>query len=457
MRAPAAALAVIAIAAAAHADDPPVPVPVPAPAPAPVPAPAAATSPSPSEPSPALAALLAQTDAMAREVAHVRGLKLRHKIPNEVVDRAELRARLEKQAADHKTAAQTAAEGEALARWGLIPPGLDYTKLMVDVLTDQIAGYYDPDTKKLTISATAGDDEAWAELVLAHELDHGLQDQAFDLRKFEDLPDTEGDAEMARHALVEGDGIVLMLEVMLARQHRPPPWSNPEAARTIEQAMSAPTDDALDHAPLVVRESLMFPYRAGFAFVAALRRRHPWSAIDAAFRRPPRSTEQILHVDKYLADEKPVPVTGAVPASLPGYAIVHSTVWGELEMQLFLRAHGVADEVAGEAAAGWGGDRVLLLARPGDADPRHAIGLARFEWDSEADAIEAEQAATRALDDALVGASVTDGGRTRWLATDGTQAWVERRGSSLVMAIGVPSWAAEAVAADAWTALAPKP
>src|SRR5205823_4187933 len=98
-----------------------------------------------------LAALLARTDAVAKEVAKIRGLPLRHAIENEVVDRDELHARLVKLASDHKTAVETAAEGIALARWGLIPLGIDYTQEMVDLLTEQVAGYYDPETKKLTI------------------------------------------------------------------------------------------------------------------------------------------------------------------------------------------------------------------------------------------------------------------------------------------------------------------
>src|SRR5262245_10554332 len=89
-----------------------------------------------------LVALLRRTDAVAREVAKVRGLPLKRPIPNEVVDRDELRARLLKVAAEEKTAAESAAEGFALERWGMIPPGTDYEALLVDLLADQIAGYY---------------------------------------------------------------------------------------------------------------------------------------------------------------------------------------------------------------------------------------------------------------------------------------------------------------------------
>ena len=405
------------------------------------------------EPS-ALAKLVARTDAIAREVSRLRGIPLKGPIPHEVVGRDELRRRLLALAAEAKTRAQTQRDALALARWGLIPLATDYERLLVDLLAEQIAGYYDPKTKRLTISASAGDDAQWAELVLAHEIDHALQDQAFDLERFEDLPDHEGDASAARRALVEGDGVALMIELMLARAGAAVPWSNPQLTDAIDKAMAAPGDgDALDRAPLAIREAMLFPYRAGFTFVAALRRRQPWSAVDAAYARPPRSTEQILHPELYFADDPPVPIEIGPLAALRGYAVAHDTVWGELGYALFLRSHGVDAATVTGAAAGWGGDRAIVLARDGDPRAARAVGVARSEWDSEADAIEAAEAAVKAVDAAVVGATIEHGAaRTRWLALDGTVAWVERRGRSLAIVIGAPLWAADALAAELWVA-----
>ncbi len=401
----------------------------------------------------ALDKLLARTDKVAREVAKIRGLPLKKPIPNEVVDKDELRKRLVAMAAEDKTATETVAEGLSLARWGMIPLATDYKALLVDLLTEQIAGYYDPETKKLTISKTAGDDPAWAEMVLAHEIDHGLQDQSFDLKKFEDLPSSEGDAAVARRALVEGDGIALMVEVMLARSGNAAPWSNPEVAASIEKAMTVPGNgDGLDKAPLAIREGLIFPYRAGMSFVASLRRRQPWSAVDAAFAKPPRSTEQIIHPERYLAGDEPIPIEIKKPASLRDFTPAQSTVWGELGFTLFLRSHGISDAAAAEAAAGWGGDRAVTFAKGDDKRPQRAVGVSRSEWDSEADALEAFEAAEKALDHAVAGATIDHvGTRTRWMALDGTVSWIDRKGPSLVMVIGAPAWAAEALATEVWT------
>lgn len=395
-----------------------------------------------------LGKLLGKIDAVAKEVSKVRGLPLKHAIPNDVVDKAELHARLVKMAGEDKTAAETKAEGIALERWGMIPPGTDYTKMVLDLLTDQIAGYYDPETKKLTISQSAGDDPGWAEMVLAHELDHGLQDQSFDLKKFEDLPDSEGDAATARHALTEGDGIALMLEVMLIRNHAPIPWGNPEIADAIAKAMSAPSappggeQDPMDKAPLALRESMIFPYREGFAFVAALRRTKPWTAVDDAFtKRPPRSTEQIIHPERYLANDEPVPVSLSVPT---GWTKLQETVWGELGFDLWLRSHGVGADVAAEASTGWGGDRTMVIAR-GNA----RVGLAHTVWDSEPDAIEAFEAAGKAIAESVIGGRV-EASSTRFqvMALDGTASSVERRGADVVIIHGAPAYALKALEAQ---------
>ncbi|HEY4058292.1 MAG TPA: hypothetical protein VGM39_16885 [Kofleriaceae bacterium] len=393
--------------------------------------------------------LLASTGALAKEVAKIRGLKLKKPIPQDVVDEAELRKRLLAMASEEKGKKQTDGESVMMKRWGMLPQDTDYDALLVDLLTEQIAGYYDPETKKLTISESAGKDAMWAELVLAHELDHGLQDQAFDLQKYEDLPDGDDDAMNARRAVVEGDGIALMIELMLSRKGQAAPWSNPEVATMLQKGMSVPGGggDKFDKAPIAVREGLIFPYQAGIGFVAALRRRQPWSAVDAAFSNPPLSTEQVMHPDRYLTGDVPIEVSVTAPPSLAAWKQVHTTVWGELGFGLFLRANGIDERTAAFAGEGWGGDRVITLQR----DDGKTIGIATTAWDSEVDAIEAEEAAVKALDPQVKATLVRKPEAVRWLANDGTVGIIERKGPEMVIAIGVPAWLAEQVDQELWT------
>lgn len=418
------------------------------------------------------AQLVAKVDRVAKQVAHLRGLPRRKPIKHEVVSQEALRKRLADSAASDKNAAEIAAEAIGLERWGVLPIGTDYGALMVDVLTEQIAGYYDHDARTLYIAsrdpagaasdALSADDQAdWGEMLLSHEIDHALTDQSFDLGKLMKLPDGEGDAELARRALVEGDGMALMIEYLLAEKGKAAPWTDPDLAAMLMHTMDAdgPASAHLGAAPLWVRESLIFPYRAGLQFVASIRRRHAWSSVDAAYRRPPRSTEQVLHPDAYAADERPIVVTPALPPALSGFRTVWTDVWGEERWATFLRAHGVADAIALAAAAGWGGDRVVVYARPGDDDPRHAIGIARTAWDTDVDAEEATEALVRAMD-AFAGAAAErsdDGGR--WV-TAGRVSWVAHRGREVVAVIGAPAPLADALAQQVWTswkAKLPKP
>jgi hypothetical protein len=109
--------------------------------------------------------------------------------------------------------------------------------------------------------------------------------------------------------------------------------------------------------------------------------------------------------------------------------------------------------MAEEAAAGWGGDRAILLARPGERRAAKAVGILRSEWDSEADAIEAAESAGKALDDAVVGATIEQtSNRMKLLGVDGTVSWLERKGPSLVVVVGAPAWAADALATEVWSA-----
>ena len=384
--------------------------------------------------------LLARTDDVTKEVAKLRGLAPKRRIQRDLVDAAELKRRLVERTRRTRNAAQLAAEGRALARWGLVPRDADYAALVVDMLAEQIAGYYDPTDRTLYLARRPGTaPDVWAEMVLAHEIDHALQDQHFDLVKFTDVAATEGDALLARRALVEGDGVALMIEVFVAREGAPAPWGDPQVSATVQRALAVASGESrLARAPLALREQLLFPYHAGLEMVAALRRRRPWRAVDAAFARPPRSTEQVLHPDAYAADELPIAIGVAVPPALAGWDLAHHTVWGEAGVAVFLRQHGVAAGTAATAAAGWGGDRVALFARRG-ARGRDDVGVWRSVWDTDADAIEAEEAIVQAMDRWVVGTRIARGTPTRWLGLDGKVSWVERRDTELTVVVAAPA------------------
>jgi hypothetical protein len=403
--------------------------------------------------------LLARADVIAGKVAAVRGLKLKRPIAKGVVTDEQLRARILTRMDEDSPPAERAIEAAVAKRWGLVPWDTDLDKLVIDLLTEQIAGFYDPRERKLYIASARESDPAWADMVMAHEIDHALQDQHFDLDPWMKAVEDDADASAARSALVEGDGVALMIEYALAEQGKPPPWGEDLIVRLMMASMQGAvagggTGQLFDRAPLALREQMIFPYQAGVGFVAALRKTQPWKKIDDVFtRRPPVSTEQVMHPELYLADQRPDVIVDAPPPASSGLVKLHAAVWGEAGWGTFLRAHGVATETSQSAAAGWGGDRVVLVGpADGAAHPERTTALALITWDSEADALEAWDALGKALDAMVTGAGLaTTGAELRWIDAEGRITAAERKGDRIAIVVGAPLFQWRGLLAGAWT------
>ena len=308
------------------------------------------------------APLRVQTDdgiqRIARDLAPLveRAVGLTFKRPTRVVARSrdQVRAYL-----DHKIAADyPPAEIDAVQRayraFGLITDTTDLRSMMVDLYAEQVAGFYEPDSSALFV--VRGSDPTMIRLVLAHELVHALQDQYTHLNAILRLH-RKNDRQMAGQAVMEGQATVASFAA-LAPGGQAPDFERVWAAVRSglrEQQASQPVFAA---APHFVQESLLFPYLAGGEFVQqfdATRvtgNEEPWN------ERLPISTEQILHVSKYSAHERPVPVRITAPAR---DTLVYDDDFGEFETRTTLESWGVASDRAIAAAAGWNGDHYLLL------------------------------------------------------------------------------------------------
>jgi hypothetical protein len=373
-----------------------------------------------------LQALLKSTDDIAATVSHLRGLPIKTKIARGLMSRPEITKRLLQRVDEDYPAGELIAEERAYKLLGLLPVTTDYKKLVIDLLTEQIAGFYDPEAKELYLADWI--EPASQRMVMAHEIDHALQDQTFDLVKFTKPIKDNADEELARQSLVEGDGVALMIEFLLGETgQKQDPWANDQVVDMMAAATGVSGDGELDKAPLFVRESLIFPYVSGLRFIAASRRTHPWSDIDSIFRSPPLSTEQILHPEKYRAGEKPIPIKAA---DMRGWTRIYDNVLGEMMMGVLLRQYNVPKDEATRAAAGWGGDRIVVYA-PATGDDGKSVdkllGVDLSAWDQEADAIEACNSLKKI-----------------------TNSIVERRGNKVLLLINAPADSAAKIAADVW-------
>jgi hypothetical protein len=325
--------------------------------------------------------------------------------------------------------------GTSLKAFGLIPETMDLGQYLPDLLSSQVAGFYDPDDKYLALvdlprgALGKGEKAEGDDMVLVHELTHALQDQHFDLHRFED-PDPLSDGGTAKTALVEGDATLAMIDAAMKMSFEAMPGMDAIMANMMgdpEKLAAAspgfPGAREMSAAPAWIRETLMFSYFQGLSFCVSAKRRGGQALLDYAFTTdPPRSTEQILHPEKWHT-RRDDPVGLHFPdlaGELPGYRKAAEGELGELGLRILFRQDLKSREQADAAAVGWGGDRFAVYEKDGG---RLIVWIA--EWDSEADAGEFRSALQ-----AVPGWRAEAAGPTRVLAVLGSlpdEAWAKVR------------------------------
>jgi hypothetical protein len=347
-------------------------------------------------------AQLRYKQAFEQLLPSMRKLKFRHEVKREVTNRDDLRAFLIKEIDEEKSPAEFRAEELGMKALGLVPRDFDLKETMLRVLTEQIAAFYDPKTKTMhlikepkatrpltlverLVGRTTGFDKEENKTVIAHELTHALTDQHFDIEALQHAFKKDDDRDLALSALIEGDASL----TMLAAQAQD--WDGSTITRMradrldatfrmIGPLMMLGSGPNLRAAPPIVSETLVFPYLRGLVFCAHLTNQGGWSALDAAYRDPPLSTEQVIHPAKYR--DHPDPPTAIDLGRLEpgeGWKEAGRNVVGELQLSVLLRRHN------GPAAAeGWDGDEFAVFEGPKDR-----LGLVWLTtWDTDRDARE---------------------------------------------------------------------
>jgi hypothetical protein len=313
---------------------------------------------------------------------------------------------------------------------GLLPAGTDIRDVQSSVFGEQVAGYYDPRTKRLRVVEGAGtSNRVLDEMVLAHELTHALDDQAIGLNM--ERAEQTGDAAYAYTGVVEGVATQLMYAYV--ERHFD---ADVALGGLLGGAFASSTGGDL---PPFILASLTFPYLTGDAFVEDLLRRAGgrWTLVNLAEgERPPASTEQLMHPARWIAVDAPQDVgLPAVARALgPGYRRLTSGVFGEWQTSQLL---GLGGGRPGRAAAGWGGDAYALYRRDA-AEPcatpcrSRDVLVMRWQWDTPGDAREFADAVPGFVEEGLEGRPAGEGAWT----VDGAAARVstDPRRTTLVLA-----------------------
>lgn len=301
-----------------------------------------------------------------RQVQAIRELGARKPVTPVLLDEAGVRDWLTKANAEQTNQAVLANESRLFIHLGLLPAGSSLEQMELDLEAGQVVGFYDPASQGLYLLSDSGGVGPIEKLTFSHEYTHALQDQNFGLAGLAtDTPD-QGDRDLARTALPEGDATLTM--TLWAEEN----LSLGELLAVAGYSLTGPQADQLAGAPAILRETLTFPYEDGVSFVEGVYEDGGWAAVDRLYANPPDSTSQILHPELYADGVKPVAVSlPAVPASLgSGWKLTMQDTLGELQLRVWLKGENpssVETAAAASATSDWGGDRIGLYEGPSGA------------------------------------------------------------------------------------------
>ncbi len=341
----------------------------------------------------------------------------------------ELRERVRISLNDDYPAQDIRGDTATLVVMGFAAPDLDLRQTYLDIFAEQIGGFYDPEDQQLVLVQREGGDPNIEHIVVEHELVHALQDQSFGLAALEDFGFDDTDVETALRSLIEGDASFFNVMTMAGdfiSDVSEFPLGNGGALSPAEP------ESAMASAPDLVARSIIFPYIQGAAFVQALHASDGYRAVNTAYRsRPPLSTEQILHPERYLsvAPDWPTALTlpsleGLLPA---GNEMVDEDTLGELGVLSWLEGVGGQDVVG--TPLGWGGDRYATYVLPDGS----VLFTWLTTWDTPDDAQRFEIRARGTVEALATGSWRRDG----WLRTpNNRRATIRREGVDVTVILG---------------------
>jgi hypothetical protein len=312
---------------------------------------------------------------------------------------------------------------------GLIPDTMNVRNLFVNLLTEQILGYYDPKTKILYVIDGAPEDIVG--ITIMHELVHALQDQYYNLDSLQ-RASGDDDRQLAAQSVIEGEAVYEQMSVMAGGGDKLAArlgcgWDRVRDA--IRDSKSSPIFSA---APMAIQEELLFPYINGGDFVCRFKEH---SLQKLPFNDMPQSTEQVMHDRAYFATPRDAPLRVTLPKMSN---VIYENTLGEFDTRLVLFEHARDQQLASRASIGWGGDRYAVVHTPSG----NALAWVSA-WDSAVDAAEFVDALGQAIQRRYnVTAPTTSADGVRTYSTRARTVVVTPReigGKNVVLVVDVPT------------------
>lgn len=320
------------------------------------------------------ASSLAAADEVLDQVSALTKLTLRSPLKKSLRTREDIRAYVLKRMKEDKPEEERYAAERAAVAFGLVPKDFQMEPFLVELLTEQIAGLYDPEGHEFYIADWIPLEDQ--RMVMAHELTHALEDQHFHIEKWMKAARPNDDAELAREAVLEGSATAAMIDYLLqgtGKGLKDLPDFDPELL--LGDLGDSPT---LKKAPPFIKDALIFPYFSGLRFSRAFLAKSGWDGLAGVFEHPPVSTQQILHPELYGSGPTPERVELAANAKLlhGEWKQLLDNILGEFGWKEVLQ-QGLGKERAVALATAWRGDRYILLE---EKSTRKLVLIYRIIW-----------------------------------------------------------------------------
>jgi hypothetical protein len=313
--------------------------------------------------------LFALVDQLLKFSSDESGLPIKATVKRKLTSRAEVESYL-KEKFNEDEGAKRLQQGEiVLKKFGLLDHDFNLKPFLLALLTEQIEAYYDSKTKTVYILNWVDPDEQ--ESVLAHELTHALQDQRVDLDKWGDQTPSEvslnvhddashlakDEIDTAREAVTEGQATAVMVDHEL-KPHGRSLVKDPEVVEFLkEQLVDNDSSPVMARAPLMLSESLLFPYREGLSFEQDIwMDRGRDAAFAGALDKPPSSTWEIINPKEFERQRVPaVPLLPDIHPLLDGtYKPYDIGQVGQLDLHILAELFG-GEDAARNLTPAWDG------------------------------------------------------------------------------------------------------
>jgi len=299
-------------------------------------------------------------------------------VKKQVVGQADIEKFTKDQLARAEYSQRFARSELTMKKFGLLPRDFNLREFLVKANGQSIGGLYNDETKTIWLLNTISLERQGP--ILAHELTHALQDQNYDLQHWaragekhagtksgsKDEGELNDESTAARHAIVEGQAMVVYLDYLLAPFGHSLKDTPGVVASMEDAAVSATIDTELMHkAPMVLREAGNFPYRDGLFFEAdILAKRGKQAAFQGVFALPPRNTHEVFDSNAYLEHAKlsPVLIPDLRPLVRGNYEVFDAGSFGELDVRALLKQFG-DKHGATDFAPAWRGGSYIAFKR----------------------------------------------------------------------------------------------